>query len=857
MEELRSLKSPSEIDVPVCVFQSQQKCIVVFALVCCFAVLVALIFSAVDIWGEDEDGITEENCESSCRAVLVENIPEDVPYSDNRSSYLPLTQGLYSLLDQAVRVVEIVSPRWLLNSSDYESSFQPAARQGRALLSRLQGLKTRGIQLRISSGTIDSSELMALGRHYAEVHYLNMTALTKGHLLSSFWVIDNKHFYFGSASMDWRSLATRKELGVVVYNCSCLALDLHKVFSLYWGLQYKDFIPTFWSKRLFALFNRDQPLELTLNSTKAQAYVSTSPDVLIPKDRSSDLEAISRVILNARRFIYISIPDYLPLFGMNSKRYWSRIDGFIREALLLRKVHVRLLISCWENTNPLTFNFLWSLKSLCMEQVNCSLEAKFFRPRVLRDGNVQGINHNRFMVTDGAIYLGNLDWVGNEFSHNAGAGLVISQSGDEDDGTNRGPTLTLHTLQTNDGLNRLRGNSCDESQQDEGSNSSGHDGLKKLREPCCPTAAIMAEDDSEWVLESIVGYLGSPEWVIPVTDFMENKCTVFDGEEENKLAYTEIHQQYKKLVERLLENYMQEVGINEQQFLDACTSPFAKSKTLQIVFQPVLATDDFQIFRSLMVQKNMELQLQALRVMKERNGELPECLMHGADVMTELQQQEMKILHQVLQKSKEEYEEEMSIRMLLDEESTSSSSSEKPLRESSEVQMEASTSSQQDTVAKVSSTSGSFEDSKTDNQDRETAQRSSKHISESTNGMDPIVLPAVRAPVKTSLCLASISPTSKELEEAKLEAGISEPYSELPELEQQQLLQRASYLRQQRDRLHALKKEQQKSKHSSPAEEAPSRPALPTAPEISTEEKKRLQKRKHLAEKLKEEVIKK
>lgn len=42
----------------------------------------------------------------------------------------------------------------------------------------------------------------------------------------------------------------------------------------------------------------------------------------------------------------------------------------------------------------------------------------------------------------------------------------------------------------------------------------------------------------------------------------------------------------------------------------------------QSVFQPVLATDDFQIFRSLMVQKNMELQLQALRVIKERNGML-------------------------------------------------------------------------------------------------------------------------------------------------------------------------------------------------------------------------------------------
>lgn len=73
-----------------------------------------------------------------------------------------------------------------------------------------------------------------------------------------------------------RVCSQRKELGVLVYDCSCLALDIHRVFSLYWGLRFRDFIPSFWSKRLFALFNRDQPLELTLNSTRAQAYVSVS-----------------------------------------------------------------------------------------------------------------------------------------------------------------------------------------------------------------------------------------------------------------------------------------------------------------------------------------------------------------------------------------------------------------------------------------------------------------------------------------------------------------------------------------------------------------------------------------------------
>ncbi|XP_041739256.1 cilia- and flagella-associated protein 36 isoform X6 [Coregonus clupeaformis] len=202
----------------------------------------------------------------------------------------------------------------------------------------------------------------------------------------------------------------------------------------------------------------------------------------------------------------------------------------------------------------------------------------------------------------------------------------------------------------------------------------------------------MAED-SEWVVESIAGYLSSPEWVIPVTDFMENKCTVFDDEDENKLTYTEIHQQYKHLVEKLLESYMQEVGINEQQFLEACSSPFAKSKTLQTVFHPVLATDDFQMFRALMVQKNMELQLQALRVIKERNGALPECLTDGADVMSELEQQELNILQEVLKMSKDEYYQEMALRLQSEEEigSTSRSCSDRPLLEAVSVQTTAST----------------------------------------------------------------------------------------------------------------------------------------------------------------------
>uniref|UniRef100_A0A8C8H4S5 Cilia- and flagella-associated protein 36 n=1 Tax=Oncorhynchus tshawytscha TaxID=74940 RepID=A0A8C8H4S5_ONCTS len=421
----------------------------------------------------------------------------------------------------------------------------------------------------------------------------------------------------------------------------------------------------------------------------------------------------------------------------------------------------------------------------------------------------------------------------------------------------------------------------------------------------------MAED-SEWVVESIAGYLSSPEWVIPVIDFMESKCTVFDDEDENKLTYTDIHQQYKHLVEKLLETYMQEVGINEQQFLEACSSPFAKSKTLQAVFHPVLATDDFQMFRALMVQKNMELQLQALRVIKERNGALPECLTDGADVMSELEKQELKILQEVLKMSKDEYDQEMALRLQSEEEigSTSRSCSDRPLLESASIQTTAST-QQTNTTNKVGNSGGQQPSVALVNGNAtpplpavagggqispaKTSTSALSKLPSELHSAEPRILPAVRVPVKgTEPPVVSREKGSSSqaaegwIEEARKEAGISKPFTELSAEQQEQLQQRALYLRQQRDKLQAMKKEQ-RPKPATPETPAPT-PSTPddgpkmngggasineervNAPqpvssplggqekqpkEISVEEKKKLQKRKHLAEKLKEEVIKK
>ncbi|XP_044046863.1 inactive phospholipase D5 isoform X2 [Siniperca chuatsi] len=409
--------------------QTQQKCIAIFALLCCFAVLVALIFSSVDIWGDDEDGITEENCSRDCRIELVENIPDDLSLPVDVRPHLSLSVGFHTLLDQAKHSVEVVSPVWALNPWDPETT-PSTAKQGQLLFQRLLSLKSRGVKLKIASSLTNSAELKTLAAHNAEVHFVNMTALTRGRLHSSFWIVDRKHIYIGSADMDWRSLSKRKELGLVVYNCSCLALDLHRVFSFYWQLHERDYIPSIWSKRVTALYGRHDALELQLNTTQATAYVSTSPEVFCSKDRTRDVDAIYQVIQSAKTFIFISVTDYLPLVnrsfrGTSVTRYWSPIDEVIREAVVLRGVRVRLLISFWKKTHPLTFNFVTSLKSLCMQLRNCSLEVRFFSHKEKEDDIQHGLNHNKYMVTDNAVYIGNHDWVGSDFAINAGVGLVV------------------------------------------------------------------------------------------------------------------------------------------------------------------------------------------------------------------------------------------------------------------------------------------------------------------------------------------------------------------------------------------------------------------------------------------------
>ncbi|XP_063173277.1 5'-3' exonuclease PLD3-like [Candoia aspera] len=371
-------------------------------------------------------------CSAQCSLVLLESIPDSLQYPSPSPQNPTIYQAWVDLLSGANSTVEIAAFYFTLRDSDLHME-DPSAKQGLDVFNLLRSLPSRGVKLEISvnSPQLSEEDTNELARHGADVRYVNMKQLTGGIVHTKLWVVDRKHIYIGSANMDWRSLTQVKELGVVLYNCSCLAKDLHRIFAMYRMLGKEGAsIPTTWPTDLAAKSSLEEPQNLQLNGVEAQVYISSSPPALCSTGRTSDLTAILSTIEDAEEFIYISVMDYEPqcLF-CKSKRFWPVIDDALRTAACDKRVKVRLLISCWQHSRQSMFVFLESLMVLRRKPLHCPIEVKLFVvPTEGKQIPFAHVNHNKYMVTDRVAYVGTSNWSEDYFLHTAGVGLIINQS---------------------------------------------------------------------------------------------------------------------------------------------------------------------------------------------------------------------------------------------------------------------------------------------------------------------------------------------------------------------------------------------------------------------------------------------
>uniref|UniRef100_A0A671K9H4 5'-3' exonuclease PLD3 n=1 Tax=Sinocyclocheilus anshuiensis TaxID=1608454 RepID=A0A671K9H4_9TELE len=366
------------------------------------------------------------------RIVLVESIPEGLVFNSS-TTHQSIYEAWLNLISAAQTSLDIASFYWTLTNDDTDTH-EATANQGEQILQELGQLSGK-VSVRIAvdkpSEKKPMDDIKFLTDSGADVRMVNMRELTSGVLHTKFWIVDNKHIYIGSANMDWRSLTQVKELGVVVYDCSCLAKDLGKIFEAYWYLNQTKTVPAHWPKKYSTLYNKDTPMQLSLNGTDASVYLSSSPPSLCAEGRTPDLQSILSVIADAQQFVYIAVMNYLPTMEYSShKRYWTDIDTQLRSVAYEHNVRVRLLISCWDNTNPIMFPFLHSLASL-QGKSKLDIQVRIFTvPANPRQKQIPyaRVNHNKYMVTDKVAYIGTSNWSGDYFVNTAGSALVVNQT---------------------------------------------------------------------------------------------------------------------------------------------------------------------------------------------------------------------------------------------------------------------------------------------------------------------------------------------------------------------------------------------------------------------------------------------
>ncbi|XP_032367959.1 phospholipase D3 [Etheostoma spectabile] len=374
-----------------------------------------------------------ESCSDPCKIVLVESIPEGLEFNSS-TTHPSIFQAWINLMAEARSSVDIASFYWTLTNKD-TGTHEPTANQGETILKTLAQLSGK-LSVRIAVNTPQKGQpqddLRLLNDSGANIRTVNMRALTSGVLHTKFWVVDKKHIFIGSANMDWRSLTQVKELGAVVYNCSCLATDLGKIFEAYWFLGESQSIPSPWPTSFSTLYNKDTPLQLPLNNTPSNVYLSSSPPSFCAAGRTSDLQSILSVMEDAQSFIYIAVMNYVPTMEFSHpKRYWADIDTQLRRVAYEKRVKVRLLISCWASTQPIMFPFLKSLASVYDPKSKLDIQVRLFVvPASPKQKEIPfaRVNHNKYMVTDKIAYIGTSNWSGDYFVSTAGSALVVNQT---------------------------------------------------------------------------------------------------------------------------------------------------------------------------------------------------------------------------------------------------------------------------------------------------------------------------------------------------------------------------------------------------------------------------------------------
>jgi len=400
------------------------------------------------------------------RAWLLETLPEDTSLE-----LVPGTrythEALISFLDDAKQKVDFSAMYWHLLSSEC------SALRGRQLWEAIRGAAARGVKLRALCGTgiSGTEELEKIQKEFPEqVTFQVYNASSwygSGIMHMKLWIFDDYRTVITSANMDCESLSQVKELGVALEGRSGFSVveDVQRYFDRWWAwtnpsledslkhptmsvfdpvIQRQRTVPC-WLKvkagepkcldplpdSTKTSYSRQQPMRLILNGSSAHSYITCSPAAVcdVPVElyshyvagvggRTWDADALVQTIFSARRFVAISVMDFMPIAVYGAPGAWWPVLNDALLAKLSQGLEVRLLISRWAHTAKEMEGALQNLNAMA-QSMGGSFQLRYFEVpgwnetgKHARYPPFSRVNHAKYIVTDNRFNIGtsNMEW---------------------------------------------------------------------------------------------------------------------------------------------------------------------------------------------------------------------------------------------------------------------------------------------------------------------------------------------------------------------------------------------------------------------------------------------------------------
>jgi hypothetical protein len=120
---------------------------------------------------------------------------------------------------------------------------------------------------------------------------------------------------------------------------------------------------------------------------------------------------------------------------------------------------------------------------------------------------------------------------------------------------------------------------------------------------------------------TIVSYLMSKSFRVPMKQFIDSNCTKFENKLESTLEHFKLHETFKVLIENLLQVAIDQAGMSEKEFLEVAKIGL-ESPNHKLYFEQVLSCDSFEWFKGCMIKRNLQLKEESLKLMYANKGDL-------------------------------------------------------------------------------------------------------------------------------------------------------------------------------------------------------------------------------------------